>query len=363
MNLPRPPLETLACINPGCQAQAQPAQGNLTVRKTYGRDQIRFLRCNTCGTEFSERKHTALWNTKIPEARAALVGNCLADKNSLKATVRITGTHKSTVKRLRQAFGLQAKLVHDKLVRGVRSKVVQFDERHGFAGSKDNPIWEGVAFDAVNKLTLSLRVGHRDELMALELMTDARSRLAQVNDLLVITDGFEPYRTHFPSVFGRAYPSARGKRGRPRRPKHRIPRGVAHAQVIKRYSGRRVTSVEARIAHGTKKCVFKGLRRLGHETINTSGIERSNLTVRSMNAYQVRRSLAFARRSESRSSLAWWCVGVMNFCRVNRALGLKLERPQGRRRYLERSPAMAAGVVDRVWEVLELLRFVTYSRG
>ena len=133
-------------------------------------------------------------------------------------------------------------------MQNVKSKVLQFDERHGFAESKDKQIWEATAFDAITKLTISLRVGHRDELMVLELMKDTHSRLAQTKDLLVITDGFESYRTHFPSVFGRAYPQTRGASGRSRKPKLRIPRGVAHAQVVKRYSGRRVTSVETRIA-------------------------------------------------------------------------------------------------------------------
>jgi IS1 family transposase len=363
VNLPRPPLETLACTNPDCQAHAKPGLENLTIRKTYGQDRIRYLRCITCGTEFSERKNTALWNTKISETQAALIGDCLADKNSLKATVRISKANKSTVKRLRSKLGTHAKQVHDKLVRNVKSKVLQFDERHGFAGTKDHQVWEATAIDAITKLTLSLRVGHRDELMALELMKDTHSRLAQTNDLLVITDGFESYCTHFPTVFGRAYPQTRGKSGRPRQPRLRIPRGVAHAQVVKQYSGTRVISVETRVAHGTKKCVLKGLRRLGHETVNTSAIERSNLTVRSMSAYQVRRSLAFARRAESRLSLAWWCLSVMNFVRVNRSLRLKLEEPVGRRKFLEQTPAMASGVADHVWSVLELLRFVVFGGG
>jgi IS1 family transposase len=363
VNLPRPPLETLACTNPACQAHAKPGLENLTVRKTYGQDRIRYLRCKTCGIEFSKRENTALWNTKISETQAASIADCLADKNSLKATVRISKASKSTVKRLRGVLGVHAKQVHDKLVRNVKSKVLQFDERHGFAGTKDNQVWEASAIDAISKLTISLRVGHRDELMVLELMKDTHSRLAQTSDLLVITDGFESYRTHFPSVFGRAYPQTRGKSGRPRKPRLRIPRGVAHAQVVKRYSGRRVTNVETRVAHGTKKCVLKGLRRLGRGTVNTSAIERSNLTVRSMSAYQVRRSLAFARRAESRLSLAWWCLSVMNFVRLNRSLRLKLEEPVGRRQYVERTPAMASGVADHVWSVLELLRFVVFGGG
>jgi IS1 family transposase/transposase-like protein len=363
VTLPRPPLETLACPNPECQAHAQPGQANLTVRKTYGPDQIRFLRCKTCGLEFSERKNTALWNTKISEARATLVGAYLAERNSLKATARLTKTHKSTVKRLRRTFGMHARRVHDVLIQRMDSKVVQFDERHGFALHKDNPVWEGVAFDPRTKLTLSLSVGRRDETMAFELMTHTRAKLENPSDLLVITDGFEPYRTVFPRVFGRADPPARGKPGRPRKPTYRVARNVAHAVLVKQHSGSRLVSLDVRVAHGTKKRVREGLESLGYTVVNTSGVERSNLTARSMNAYQVRRGLAFARRVESRSYMAWWCVGVANFCRVNRSLRVRLEQPEGRRRYLERSPAVAAGVTDCVWDVLGLLRFVMFTGG
>jgi len=53
-------LETLACVNERCAYYGQKAQDNLTVRKIYGKDQIRYLRCRHCGEEFSERKRTAL---------------------------------------------------------------------------------------------------------------------------------------------------------------------------------------------------------------------------------------------------------------------------------------------------------------
>ena len=66
----RPPIESLACIAPECDLYGQPSQGNLTVRKVYGHEQIRYLRCTCCRTEFSERKGTALWNTKVSEVKA-----------------------------------------------------------------------------------------------------------------------------------------------------------------------------------------------------------------------------------------------------------------------------------------------------
>ena len=42
----------------------------MIVRKVYGVDRLRYLRCRRCGHEFSERKGTALWSTKGGEAQA-----------------------------------------------------------------------------------------------------------------------------------------------------------------------------------------------------------------------------------------------------------------------------------------------------
>ena len=288
MKKERPSLISLSCQNPDCQAHQQSNKNNLTIRKIYGAEKIRYLRCQTCGFEFSERKNTALWNLKISEARAVQIADCLSDKNSLKATVRITKADKTTIKRFRIQLGKHAKSVHDTLVKDLKCKVVEFDERHGFAGSKDQVVWEGTAIDALTKLTVSLRVGRRDELMAKELMQDVHARMKKHDDLLVVSDGFISYQTSFPEVFGRDY-KVKTKSGRTKTIK-RIPHGVAHAVVKKEYKGKRLVGVTTMIAHGTKKCVTKGLKRMGDEKINTSTIERSNLTNRSMNAYQVRRS-------------------------------------------------------------------------
>ena len=104
----RPPLSSLACVNSAWEGYGQSGQDNLTVRKVYGKDHIRFLRCHHCGQEFSERKNTALWNTKIPEARAIDVGRHLAEGVSLKGTARLTYSHRDTVKRLLARFGHHA---------------------------------------------------------------------------------------------------------------------------------------------------------------------------------------------------------------------------------------------------------------
>jgi hypothetical protein len=62
MDTTKPPitrslLDSLACVNERCELYGQAGQQNLTVRKVYGADQIRYLRCRLCRAEFSERKN------------------------------------------------------------------------------------------------------------------------------------------------------------------------------------------------------------------------------------------------------------------------------------------------------------------
>mgnify|MGYP003578109032 CR=1 FL=1 len=66
----RPDLATLACVNSECQYYGQSGLDNLSIRKVYGRDGIRLLRCGSCQDEFSERRGTALFNTKLSEPKA-----------------------------------------------------------------------------------------------------------------------------------------------------------------------------------------------------------------------------------------------------------------------------------------------------
>ena len=65
--------EFCVVLNVQCNAYGQRGQANLKVRKIYGVAQIRYLRCGSCGEEFSERKGTALFNCKISEAQAVSV--------------------------------------------------------------------------------------------------------------------------------------------------------------------------------------------------------------------------------------------------------------------------------------------------
>jgi transposase-like protein len=128
----RPDLNTLACVNAECQWFRHAGASNLVIRKVYGRDRIRLLRCRTCGEEFSERRGTALFNTKLPEAKAEEVINHLGEGCSVRATGRLVQVAKETVARLLRVAGRHAERCHDQHVHGLTPKALEFDEQWSF---------------------------------------------------------------------------------------------------------------------------------------------------------------------------------------------------------------------------------------
>jgi IS1 family transposase/transposase-like protein len=363
----RPPIETLACPYSDCHLYARRAAGNLTVRKLYGKDQIRYLRCRACAREFSERKNTALFNSKIEERRAVSVAEHLAEGLSTKATSRLVGVSAEAVRRLRRNLAEHARDFHDEVVQDLEATSVQMDERYGYVGSKKEPLWEATAIEPKSRLLISFVVGRRDESLIRELMESTKRRINSPKDLVLMSDGQKSYESLFPSIFGEPYhPARKGDRGRFPKERHRINRSLAHLQLIKcRRRRGRVVEVRSKVAHGSWKRVEKELKKLGYNKPNLSAIERQNGTSRRMNAYLARRSLAFGRTREGREALGWWSTVVYNFCRTQRGLRVALSsRIERRRRYEQRTPAMAAGLTDFIWSIADVLCQPVYpARG
>jgi transposase-like protein len=90
----------------------QQNQGNLRVRKVYGSDRIRYLRCSACKAEFSERKGTALWNCNIDEERAISIAEHLGEGCSFNATARLVRVDPDTARCLSRGLGQHSKLFH-----------------------------------------------------------------------------------------------------------------------------------------------------------------------------------------------------------------------------------------------------------
>lgn len=119
------------------------------------------------------------------------------------------------------------------------------------------------------------------------------------------------------------------------------------------------------MAHGSYRRVNTELEKLSYKEPNLSAIERQNATARRMNAYMVRKSLAFARTEHSREALGWFSTVVYNFCHSQRGLRVALSSAaaEGRRHYQQRTPAMAADLTDSIWTVTDVLCTPVYAAG
>ena len=115
------------------------------IRKVYGHDAIRLLRCRRCGEEFSERRGTALFNTKVTEAKAVEVIDHLTDGCGVRSTARLTKVSKATVARLLRVSGRHAECVHDQQVRDLTPKALEFDEQWSYVkkskSAASSPSW------------------------------------------------------------------------------------------------------------------------------------------------------------------------------------------------------------------------------
>jgi hypothetical protein len=70
---------------------------------------------------------------------------------------------------------------------------------------------------------------------------------------------------------------------------------------------------------------------LGYPVPHTSAIERRNATAHSMTATQTRKTLAFAKRDDTKEAFGWWATTVYNWCCTHRSLKCALPKPVGKK--------------------------------
>lgn len=188
------------------------------------------------------------------------------------------------------------------------------------------------------------------------LLEETARRIINPQGIVLYSDGLWSYASLFPEVFGVPFQASKSTHlGRPRAVEYRIPRSLAHVQVIKERQGRKLVTVEVKVAHGSQVRVELENTRLGYNIANTSAIERQNGTARESTMFMGRKGLSFARLPRSRVYAAQIAHLTYNWVRVHRSLRLRLEEPIGRKQYLQRTPAMVIGVSSKVWSWAELV--------
>jgi len=87
---------------------------------------------------------------------------------------------------------------------------------------------------------------------------------------------------------------------------------------------------------------------------STAYIERDNLTSRMFNARQARKTLAFSKKLENHRASAVWEDAYYNLVKYHKSLRQPIQNVLGRK-WLQRTPMMAAGLTQRPWSLKELL--------
>jgi IS1 family transposase len=265
---------------------------------------------------------------------SALVEGC-----SIRSTSRMTGVARNTVtKLLLDLAEVCAEFSSAKLV-NLPCKRLQIDEIWEFcyAKAKNVPaskkgvfgfgdVWTFVAIDADTKLVPSWLVGSRDIGSATELMQDLAGRL--VNRVQITTDGLKAYVSAVEDAFGGDVDFAQ---------LHKVYAAAPNGPET-RYSPAECIGCEKRAVTGNPEKVH----------VSTSFVERQNLTMRMSMRRFTRLTNGHSKKVENHAAAVAVHFAYYNFCRVHSSLPKDADGKGV-------TPAMAAGVEARKWEIGDLI--------
>jgi IS1 family transposase/transposase-like protein len=374
---------TVDCHRQYCPQQTCPyygwiGQGNIRANGHPSSGAWRQFHCVVCGTYFLETHGTLLYGTTRPAERVVQAVAALAEGLGIRAVARVFEVDPNTVLAWSGEAANQLAAFSHSLLHGVQARHVQLDElcawvsevkpgqgSEAVAGEHRprSPYWVWVAIDPVSKLLLALDVGERTLEMAQRLVHHVRQVLASGCLPLFVTDGLQEYTTALLTHWGHWVPRPRQRASGPVPKPRWLPQPeLLYAQVIKTYRRRRLVGMHPRVVFGTLARVTHVLAPLGWR-INTAFIERINLTLRHHVAAVGRRVMTVAKSPGGlRDQLHLYHV-YYNFCLPHVSLRVPLVHPLpthssgAAKRWQPCTPAMAAGLTDRVWSMQEVLLF------
>ena len=273
---------------------------------------------------------------RLDRRRRTQIVKCLVEGTTLRGTSRATGAARMTIGKLISDLGfLSARFQHDQL-RNLQCQCIECDEIWSFIYAKDGnvgrarnappnagDVWLWVAMDAETKLVVTWFVGRRTQEDCDTFMRDLHSRLAGRPQ--ITTDGLGFYLTAVGDAFGP---------------------DVDFAQLVKTYGrGTEADQRDRQARYSPRRCTGSAARRvIGSPALNrisTSLVERQNLTLRTDMRRYMRLTLAFSKSIEMHTHAVALHYFNYNFVRIHSSLGV--------------TPAMAAGVTDRLWEIEDLV--------
>ena len=179
-------------------------------------------------------------------------------------------------------------------------------------------VWTWTAIDADSKLIVSYTLGDRTDVTARQFIQDLCKRLA--NRVHLTSDGYRPYPTAVPEAFGKE---------------------IDYGMLKKIYSN---PGKEGAGRYSPGECCGAQRRKVigkpAPAGISTSYVERQNLTMRMSMRRFTRLTNAFSKNVENLGYAVALHFMHYNFCRIHQTLRV--------------TPAMEAGLTDRVWTPEEI---------
>jgi IS1 family transposase len=223
--------------------------------------------------------------------------------------------------------------------------------------------WVWTAMEPESKLLLAIAVGPRTLAMAQGIVHQVVRVLAPDCLPLFLTDGFKEYVTALLSHFGYwVLPERQRAQGPAPKPRWGPLPKLLYAQVVKSYRRRRLVGVKHRVVFGTMERVTQVLSACGWQ-INTAFVERLNLDLRQRVAAVGRRVNTLCKGEDSLGQQLVLFQSYHNFCLPHASLRVPLAAPEptngtgSAKQWRPCTPAMAAGLTDRVWTLREVLLF------
>ena len=274
---------------------------------------------------------------QIPNEKRAQILSLLCEGMGINAATRIIGVSKNTVLKLLANAGEACAKYQDETMRDLKCKRVECDEIWSFVGMKQKNVPEALkytfgfgdvytwtAIDAETKLIPCWHVGTRDAESAYEFIHDLAARLT--NRVQLTTDGHKAYIEAVENAFGH---------------------DVDFAQLIKMYGNAGQSKEDAR-RYSPAECTGIEKRRVtgnpNTKDISTSYVERQNLTMRMHMRRFTRLTNAFSKKLENHMHAISLYFMFYNFCKIHKTLRV--------------TPAMAAGITNRVWDIIDVVKLI-----
>lgn len=291
----------------------------------------------------------------------------LCEGSSVQSTRRVADVSINTVFKLLRDAGAICLEFHDQMMRGLACKYLQADEVWTFiyARSRNVPtakrrdraigsIWLWVVQDMESRLVLSWFVGRRTDESAKALMRDVRERIVADHRVQLTTDGLTTYKNAVEEAFGadidyamrivverEAEDEGEDSPRRRRQRRRRDPLKTYETEIVPAGSDDDALKPTVRIE------IVSGKPDPAY--ISTSYVERQHLTVRMGLRRYTRKTNAFSKSLEYHKYALALRYFYYNFVHIHKTLRI--------------TPAMAAGVTDRLWSMAELVGMIDARAG